>query len=108
MTANVLTLKPSDSLERAATLMRRERIGAVPIMEKDRLHGILTRSDILDAFLVTTLQAEPAKVSRKAKTNRPSPATAATPRSKRLRPKIRRAPQGTEKRLSPTRTKKNR
>jgi CBS domain-containing protein len=31
--------------------MRRERIGAVPIVEGDSVAGILTRSDILDAFV---------------------------------------------------------
>lgn len=91
MTANVLTLKPSDTMEKAAALMRRERIGAVPIVEKGRLRGILTRSDILEAFLAASAPAKPAKVSPKAKaktkTGRPAPAPAATPRSKRPRPK---------------------
>ncbi len=50
MTAKVLTLAPSDTLQQAAELMRRERIGAVPIVERGRLVGILTRSDILGAF----------------------------------------------------------
>lgn len=52
MTANVLTLKPSDKVERAAELMMRERIGAVPIVERNRLVGILARSDILGGFLL--------------------------------------------------------
>ena len=51
MTTNVLTLEPKDSLTRAASLMRHERIGAIPIVENGVLHGIITRSDILDAFL---------------------------------------------------------
>jgi acetoin utilization protein AcuB len=51
MTTNVLTLKPKDSLTQAASLMRQERIGAIPIVEDGVLHGIITRSDILDAFL---------------------------------------------------------
>lgn len=51
MTTNVLTLKPKDSLTEAATLMRQERIGAIPIVEDGVLRGIITRSDILDAFL---------------------------------------------------------
>ena len=51
MTANVLTLTPKDSLIDAARLMRRERIGAVPIVEGQRVVGILTRSDVLDAFV---------------------------------------------------------
>jgi acetoin utilization protein AcuB len=51
MTAGARTLSPTDTLERAARLMRQERIGALPIVEKGRLVGILTRSDILDAFV---------------------------------------------------------
>ena len=51
MTTNVLTLKPKDSLTQAASLMRQERIGAIPIVEDGVLRGIITRSDILDAFL---------------------------------------------------------
>jgi acetoin utilization protein AcuB len=51
MTANVLTLRPQDSLIDAARLMRRERVGAVPIVDGQRVVGLLTRSDILDAFV---------------------------------------------------------
>ena len=51
MTTNVLTLEPKDSLTRAASLMRQERIGAIPIVENGLLRGIITRSDLLDAFL---------------------------------------------------------
>ncbi len=51
MTAGVLTLSPADSLEEAARLMRRERIGALPIVDQGRLVGILSRSDVLDAFV---------------------------------------------------------
>jgi len=54
MTTNVLTLSPKASLVEAARLMRTERIGAIPIVDNDRLVGILTRSDILDAFLALT------------------------------------------------------
>ena len=51
MASNPLTLGPDDELAAAARLLRRERIGAVPIVENRRLVGILTRSDLLDAFL---------------------------------------------------------
>lgn len=51
MTQAVVSLAPGESVEDAASLMRRQRIGAVPIAEQGRLVGILTRSDILDAFL---------------------------------------------------------
>ncbi len=68
MTTNVLTLKPSDPLEKAAELMRRERIGAVPIVEKGRLRGILTRSDILKAFVAMSGKA--GGTSRRASTGK--------------------------------------
>jgi len=51
MTANPLTLGPEDDLREAARVMRRQRIGAIPIVENHQLLGILTRSDLLDAFL---------------------------------------------------------
>jgi len=56
MTANVVALSPRESMADAARLMRRERIGAIPIVEANRLVGILTRSDLLDAFVA---QSEP-------------------------------------------------
>lgn len=51
MTANVLTLGPDDTVEQAARLMRRRRIGAIPIVENGRVVGMLTRSDVIDALL---------------------------------------------------------
>jgi acetoin utilization protein AcuB len=50
MARKVLTMAPSDSMADAARLMRRERIGSLPIVEHGRVTGILTRSDVLDAF----------------------------------------------------------
>jgi len=58
MTRNVITLGPDDALAGAASLMRRERIGAVPIVEGDMLVGILTRSDVLDAFIALAGRVE--------------------------------------------------
>ena len=54
MSPNVLALGPSDDVTAAVRLMRQERIGAVPIVDGDRLVGILTRSDVLDAFVAMT------------------------------------------------------
>jgi acetoin utilization protein AcuB len=51
MTHNVMTLSPHSSVVAAAELMRRERIGSVPIVEDHALVGIITRSDILKAFV---------------------------------------------------------
>jgi acetoin utilization protein AcuB len=59
MTSNVLSLAPSDTVERAARLMRRQRIGAVPIVSAGRLVGVVTRSDVLDAFIqIASSEAE--------------------------------------------------
>jgi acetoin utilization protein AcuB len=50
MTANVITLAPGASLADAARIMRRERIGSIPIVAGGEIVGIVTRSDVLDAF----------------------------------------------------------
>ena len=51
MTANVLTLPADADVSDAVRIMRRERIGAIPIVTGNRLVGILTRSDLLGACL---------------------------------------------------------
>jgi acetoin utilization protein AcuB len=51
MTADPLSLEPNADVREGARLMRGERIGALPIVSGGRLVGILTRSDVLDAFL---------------------------------------------------------
>ncbi len=51
MTANVLTLGPGDDIVVAAETMRRERVGAIPIVDAGRLVGIVTRSDLLGALI---------------------------------------------------------
>jgi CBS domain-containing protein len=59
MTARVLTLRRDASVSEAAELLRRERIGAVPIVDgDDRLCGILTRSDLLGALIETAEEAD--------------------------------------------------
>lgn len=49
MTRNVLTLSPERTILDAARVMRRERVGALPIVDRGKLVGILTRSDLLEA-----------------------------------------------------------
>lgn len=51
MTANVTTAGPDESIANAVRLMRRQRIGALPVIEGNRVVGILTRSDILDGCI---------------------------------------------------------
>ena len=54
MSRTVVTLAPQALVADAARTMRRERIGAVPVVEEGRLVGILTRSDVLDALVEVT------------------------------------------------------
>ena len=51
MTEQVMTLASHSTIITAAELMRRERIGSVPIVDGQSLVGIVTRSDILKAFI---------------------------------------------------------
>jgi len=51
MTADVCTVTPDTPITEAATLIRRQRIGAVPVVDGDKLVGILTRSDLIDALV---------------------------------------------------------
>jgi acetoin utilization protein AcuB len=51
MTHNTLSISPGEALADAATLMRTERIGSLPVIENGKLIGILTRSDVLAAFI---------------------------------------------------------
>ncbi len=55
MTYSVVTVSPQTSLRDAALQLRRQRFGALPVVENGKLVGIITRSDLLDAML-----AEPA------------------------------------------------
>jgi CBS domain-containing protein len=47
MTADVYTCRPDDSIVQIAELMRDEDIGAVPVVEEDKLIGIVTDRDIV-------------------------------------------------------------
>ena len=51
MTVGLVTLSPDDTVEQAAQLMVNDRIGSIPIVEENRLVAMLTRTDVLRAFL---------------------------------------------------------
>lgn len=51
MTANPITVKPATPVAHAIRLMRDHRIGGLPVTIGDELVGIVTETDILDAFL---------------------------------------------------------
>jgi acetoin utilization protein AcuB len=76
MSRKLLMLRPQSPLTEAAELMVRERIGGVPIVDRGLLAGIITRSDILQAFIALS-KARASSVGPKAKvprqrTRRPS------------------------------------
>jgi CBS domain-containing protein len=58
MTYNVTAVSPQTSLREAAQHLRRQRFGALPVVEKGKLVGIITRSDLLDALLAGETREE--------------------------------------------------
>jgi CBS domain-containing protein len=58
MSHNVLTVRPETPLATAVSLLRRHRIGALPVIKNKSLVGIITRSDILD-FVLSGAGVEP-------------------------------------------------
>src|SRR5678816_3936041 len=51
MTHDVFVVRPDTALATAVGLLRRHRIGALPVIKDQKLVGIITRSDILDFVL---------------------------------------------------------
>jgi len=86
MSERVVSLGPKDTVEEAARLLISERIGAIPIVENERLVGILTRSDVLGAFLGLVASGG---VLERAKPARSSQAKAS--RSKNTKPKAKKS-----------------
>jgi len=64
MTHDVFTVEPETPLEVAVTLLRRHRIGSLPVIKDKSLVGIITRSDILD-FILSGGVLKPAPKRRK-------------------------------------------
>lgn len=51
MTENPLTVHPMDPLDTVVSLLRTHKIGAIPVVDEKKLVGIITESDVFDAFL---------------------------------------------------------
>lgn len=52
MLKQVITVKPTAVLEEAASIMRQQKVGVLPVLEsRGTLVGIITDKDILDAFI---------------------------------------------------------
>jgi acetoin utilization protein AcuB len=54
MTKKVITTTPDCPIEEAARILHSHRIGALPVLRNNALVGIITESDIFDAFLSMT------------------------------------------------------
>jgi acetoin utilization protein AcuB len=67
MTHNVFTVGPETPLAVAVNLLRRHRIGSLPVLKEKKLVGIITRSDILDFVLSGSVLPRPARQNSTAK-----------------------------------------
>jgi CBS domain-containing protein len=47
MRRDVITTSPNANVRRASALMRRHKIGCLPVVERGRLVGLVTRTDLL-------------------------------------------------------------
>ncbi|HWP97810.1 MAG TPA: CBS and ACT domain-containing protein [Syntrophomonadaceae bacterium] len=47
----VITIEANANIEKAAILMRENKIGGIPVMDNGKLVGIITETDIFDAFI---------------------------------------------------------
>ena len=54
MTPNPITVSPNQPIEQAALVMRQEKIGGFPVVEDGALIGVITESDIFQAFVDLT------------------------------------------------------
>lgn len=62
MTESPLTVPPDMAVEEATKLMLRDQISGLPVVENGKLIGIITASDILNAFLEMTGATTPDSV----------------------------------------------
>ena len=79
MSSNVTTVSPRQSVADAARLMRTQRIGALPVIDSDRVVGILTRSDILEGFVELVTLADNAESAPPPASGPPHPGTDGRP-----------------------------
>lgn len=51
MTREVITISPEATVEEAARIIHDRKIGSLPVVEGDRLVGIITEADLLEVFM---------------------------------------------------------
>jgi acetoin utilization protein AcuB len=64
MTRGVVSVRAATSIRDAARLMHERKLGALPVLERERLAGILTETDVLRAFQDMLGPAATAVISR--------------------------------------------
>ena len=57
MTREVITVTPWDTVEDALLVLQKKRLGSLPVVEENRVVGIITKADVL-AALIETLDIE--------------------------------------------------
>jgi acetoin utilization protein AcuB len=65
MTHNIFTVQPDTPLKQAVSLLRRHRIGSLPVVKNKKLVGIITRSDVLDFVLSGSGIERPVHIRRR-------------------------------------------
>jgi acetoin utilization protein AcuB len=58
MTKDVITIDEEAPIEEAAQLMREHHVGALPVLRRGKLAGIITESDLFDVFLELLMAQE--------------------------------------------------
>jgi acetoin utilization protein AcuB len=51
MTRNPYTVSPDDPLDKAVELMLHHKIGGIPVVEREKVIGIITETDVFRAFV---------------------------------------------------------
>jgi acetoin utilization protein AcuB len=64
MTAVVVTVRPDDDIAEAARLMWERKIGALPVVENDRLVGILSELDLMRMLSKRPGSVQPPPIER--------------------------------------------
>lgn len=58
MTAPVVAVAPQTTVQEAARLILRHRVGGLPVVEKDKLVGMITTTDLIRALLEIVEEAQ--------------------------------------------------
>jgi acetoin utilization protein AcuB len=58
MTKDVITIDEEAPIEEAAQLMREHHVGALPVLRRGKLAGLITESDLFDVFLELLMAQE--------------------------------------------------